>query len=668
MLTKSGVKLLDFGLSRSFEDTHVTTDWEQMGTPAYMAPEQFDGNGADTRSDIYAFGLVLFEMATGARPSSKKAPPPPPALDRLVKRCLEAAPDDRWQSARDLELELRSVLAAPVAASAHPPYRLFGATLGLLTLLLAGLAVAHFSETPPKPAAVRMSILLPEKSRVQALEVSPDGRQIAMVLVKDGKQQIWIRALDSLEPVALAGTDGADDPFWSPDSRFIGFFADAKLKKIERLGGPVQVLCDAMAAIGGTWNSAGDILFGGLNAIERVSPSGGTVTELPGRPGGVFPVFLPDGQHFLVVQQAAAAHAPGIWLHAIGSAESQQILADSSKVEVLDTLPGSPVGALLFTRAGSLTLLPFDMKRLAVAGEPVPIARHVASSSNVAGLATAARGAVLAYVSGPRTGRQYVWRDRQGRYLGVAGSASAVVCISPDGKRLLGDLDSTRILDLATGVATDLMAVRSGNLNPIWSPDGKYVAISWGKRGWGVYRKPSTGAGEWEPLTLSDHLTAPKSWSPDGRFILYAEIRPGTEGTSWPYPPGPVPRLSPWRKARRTKTRGSFRRTGRLARLQRRRGHAALAPRRKGAVLHLTRFPDDGRRCKHRPRIQVRQPAPFIPDRHCRYRHPHRAAQLGHRARWALSDHQRNIHRCVHDGRGELARNGFELSGRPESV
>ena len=124
--------------------------------------------------------------------------------------------------------------------------------------------------------------------------------------------------------------------------------------------------------------------------------------------------------------------------------------------------------------------------------------------------------------------RQYVWRDRQGRYLGTAGRAGAVVCLSPDGKRLVGDLDSTRVLDLATGVATDLMAVRGGNANPIWSPDGKYIAISWGKRGWGIYRKPSTGAGEWEPLTLADHLTAPKSWSPDGRFILYAEIHPGT--------------------------------------------------------------------------------------------------------------------------------------------
>ncbi len=556
MLTKSGVKLLDFGLSRSFDDAHVTAEWERMGTPAYMAPEQFKGQTADARTDIYAFGLVLHEMATGGRPSSRTSSPPPPALDRLVQRCLEAAPDDRWQSARDLEWELKSIGKVPAANPARSRSWLFGA-LGLLALLLIGLAVLHFSEAPPRPEPVRMSILLPEKSRVRALEVSPDGRQIAMVLVKEGKQQIWVRALDALEPAALAGTDGADDPFWSPDSRFIGFFADAKLKKIGRSGGPVQILCDALAARGGTWNSTGDILFGGLTAVERVSEAGGTVTELPGRPRGLFPVFLPDGRHFLATEAYDTAHS-GIWLHAIGSDESRQVLADSSKVEVVDRSPGSRVGALLFSRAGTLMSLPFDMQRLVVAGEPVAIAHEIASSGNLAGLAAASRQAVLAYVSGPRTGQDYVWRDRHGRYLGTAGRAGAVVCLSPDGKRLVGDLDSTRVLDLATGVATDLMAIRGGNVNPIWSPDGKYIAISAGKRGWGIYRKPSTGAGEWEPLTLTDHLTAPKSWSPDGRFILYAEIRPGTGADLMAIPARPNATPFPLAQTPATEDQGQF--------------------------------------------------------------------------------------------------------------
>jgi len=527
MLTKSGVKLLDFGLSRSSADLHTTAEWERMGTPAYMAPEQFSGQAADARTDIYALGLVVFEMATGGRPSSAPAAALPPPLERLVKRCLEAAPDDRWQSARDLEWELRSVLSVSPAVPARPRFRLIGAILGLLGLFSIGLAALYFRETPPRPEPVRMSILLPGNSRVRALEISPDGRQIAMVLVQNGKQQIWVRALDAPEPVALAGTDGANDPFWSPDSRFIGFFADAKLKKIHHTGGPVQSLCDALAASGGTWNSSGDILFGGLSALERVSESGGKVTELAGRPYGLFPVFLPDGRHFLAVGTYDTTQ-PGIWLHTLDSSETRQVLADSSKVEVVDAPPGSRAGALLFARAGTLMALPFDMKRLAAVGEPAAISRQVASSRGPVSLAAASRQTVLAYVSGPGTGQQYVWRDRQGRYLGTAGRAGAVVCISPDGKRLVGDLDTTRVLDLATGVATDLIASHSGNGNPIWSPDGKFVAIGAGNLGWGIYRKPSSGAGEWEPLTLSEGLTAPKSWSPDGRFILYVQVRPRT--------------------------------------------------------------------------------------------------------------------------------------------
>jgi eukaryotic-like serine/threonine-protein kinase len=557
MLTKSGVKLMDFGLSRSSGDAQVTAEWERMGTPAYMTPEQFAGREADARTDIYAFGLVLHEMATGERPSAMASSPLPPPLDRVVKRCLEGVPDDRWQSARDLELELRSLGKAGADAPARSRHWWFAAALGLLALFLAAFALRQFGRAPAQPNAVRMSILLPGNSRVRALEVSPDGRQIAMVLVKDGKQQIWVRALDALEPAPLAGTDGANDPFWSPDSRFIAFFSDAKLKKIDRSGGPVQVLCDAMAATGGTWNSTGDILFGGLSAVERVSESGGKVTELPGRPHGVFPVFLPDGRQFLTV---GAPNTPGsgIWLRSVDSADARRVLADSSKVELVDPPAGSRTGALLFTRAGALMSLPFDMKRLTAAGEPVRVAQQVASTSNLAGLAAASRQAVLAYVSGPRTGRQYVWRDRQGKYLGTAGSAGAVVCLSPDGKRLVGDLDSTRILDLATGVSTDLIAAHSGNTNPIWSPDGKFIAVSAGKPGWGIYRKPASGAGDWEALTLSDHLTAPKSWSPDGRFILYAEIRPGTGADLMAIPAKPNAVPFPLAETPATEDQGQF--------------------------------------------------------------------------------------------------------------
>jgi eukaryotic-like serine/threonine-protein kinase len=528
MLTKSGVKLLDFGLSRSFEDVHATAEWERMGTPAYMAPEQFDGQATDTRTDIYAFGLVLYEMATGSRPSAKPAAALPPALDRLVRRCLEAAPDDRWQSARDLEWELRSVLTVPATAPARPRHwrhRLFGAVFGLLALFLVGLAFIHFSEAPPRPAAVRMSVLLPEKSRFRALRVSPDGRQIATILVQEGKQQIWIRALDSLEFTALAGTDGAASPFWSPDSRYVGFFADAKVKKIERSGGPVQTLCDALGGMGGTWNRNGDILFSSdaLGRVQRVSAGGGAPSDVPYEPGiaQTYPFFLPDGQHYLARRRRAPGSADsGIWLSSIASPESRQILPDFSNPEFVEPIPGGRVGQVLFTRNGMLMALPFDTKRLEPAGNVVPVAQAVAGSSDHW---TSSRG-LLAYVSGQRASRQYTWRDRKGRNLGVAGDAGAVVVISPDGRRLVGDHNGIRVLDFARGAGTQITFGGIGQ-DPVWSSDGRYIAFG---RGGGIYRKLASGAGVPELLTPGESLMVPKSWSPDGRFLMYAQLNPGT--------------------------------------------------------------------------------------------------------------------------------------------
>jgi Tol biopolymer transport system component len=528
MLTKSGVKLLDFGLSRSLEDVHATADWERMGTPAYMAPEQFDEQATDARTDIYAFGLVLYEMATGRRPSSTPATALPPALDRLVRRCLEAAPDDRWQSARDLEWELKCVLTVSAAAPARPRHWLFAAALGLLALLLVGLAVVHFSEAPPRPAAVRMSVLLPEKSRFRALEVSPDGRQIAMVLVEEGKQQIWIRALDSLEFAPLAGTDGAASPFWSPDSRYIGFFADAKVKKIERSGGPVQTLCDALGGMGGTWNRNGDILFStdALGRVQRVSASGGAPSDIPHQPGvaQTYPFFLPDGQHYLARRDRVPGSADsGIWLSSIASPDSRQILPDFSNPEFVEPMPGSRVGQVLFTRNGTLMALPFDTNRLEPAGSVFPVAQGVAGSS---GHWTSSRG-LLAYASGQRASRQYVWRDRKGRNLGVAGDAGdtgSVVVISPDGKRLVGDYHGIRVLDFARGAGTQVTFGGIGQ-DPVWSPDGRYVAFG---SGGGIYRKLASGAGVPELLTPGKRLMVPKSWSPDGRFLMYAQLNPET--------------------------------------------------------------------------------------------------------------------------------------------
>jgi eukaryotic-like serine/threonine-protein kinase len=525
MLTKSGVKVLDFGLAKSSVDQNLTHPGERMGTPAYMAPEQFEeGKQADARSDIYALGLVLSEMATGNR--SEQPEGLPPALERVVNRCLEKDPDERWQSARDLKWELESSAHPAATASSRSWNPLLAGALVLASVVLAALAFAHFRERQPSQPLARLNILLPEKSRVRSLAVSPDGRDIAMVLLRDGKQQIWVRALDSQELVPLPGTDNAADPFWSPDSRFIAFIADAKLKKVDRSGGPVQTLCDALGVLGGTWNRNGEILIGGLWNVQRVSDTGGPVSDL--KTGTLkYPGFLPDERHYLATRDDwANPTQSGLWLRSMDGPEARRILPDVSNAEITEPPPGSDVGAILFIRSGALMALPFDMKRLEAVRDPFPVAQGIAMGINSRWLAASSSHGVLAYVSGMSSDWQYVWRDRQGKNLGAVGRAGGVVMISADGKRLVGDPGGEiSVLEFARGVATRVAFRPHGGMNPIWSPDGQYVAYY---NGIGIARKRANGAGAEELLVRANNLAVPKSWSPDGKYILYAQINPGT--------------------------------------------------------------------------------------------------------------------------------------------
>jgi Tol biopolymer transport system component len=541
-ITSEGtVKLLDFGIAKAFpgsspssrstdDSATLLVDTTQvgmvMGTPAYMAPEQAMGKKVDQRADIWAFGVVLYELLAGRRPFKggdfreilaavlHEAPdldPIPPQARPLIERCLEKDPSRRLRHIGDLDLLLGGETKAVVPSRRS---RVLIGALAILALLLAALAFVHFREQAPPPESVRMSVMLPEKSRAVSLAVSPDRREIAMVLVKDGKQQIWVRPLDALEPTPLAGTDNAADPFWSPDSRYIGFFADAKLKKIERSGGPVQTLSEALAATGGTWNRNGDILIGALADVQRVPAAGGAVADLPTH--GMYPYFLPDGDHyFYTIASRAGSPQAGIWLNSMSRPEARRVLPDISNLHVFEPT-GSRVGDVLFMRGSTLMALPFDIKRLEPAGEAFQVAQRVAAAASGNG--------VLAYVSGERGGTQYVWRDRQGKNLGVAGNAGAVVAISPDGKQLVGDYHGTRVLDFARGTST-LVRFEEGNSNPIWSADGRYIALAGPD---GIYRRAANGAGAPELLLRTSRYVAPKHWSPDGRFVMYAQINPGT--------------------------------------------------------------------------------------------------------------------------------------------
>ncbi len=524
MMTKTGVKVLDFGLARSPGDPTLTEPGHVIGTPAYMAPERAEGKESDERVDIYALGLILAEMATGH--FSRFPKDLPPALDRVIRRCLESDPDERWQSARDLKWELESIAqtppeASPGSRSKFPAWAL--ALTGLAAIALVVFALLRFAPRTAPPPMARTNILLPEKSRPLSLAVSPDGRFLTLVLVKDGKQQIWIRALDSGDITPIAGTDGAADPFWSPDSRFIAFFADSRLKKIERSGGPVQTICDALGALGGTWNRKGVILIGGLARPQTVSDAGGTVADLPGHMATEsYPSFLPDGRHYVATRSPG-----GVWLGSIDDPGERRILPDISNAQVVAPLSGGRVGAVIFARAGMLTALPFDLKQLEPAGEPYPVAEGVvARSFTPQSLASTSSAGVLAWVSGQGRNWQYVWRNRQGKDLGSAGEAGSVVMISPDGKRVLGDHlnGGVWVLELATGVTTRL-GFDAGGMDPAWSPDGK--SIAWFKPG-GIYREAANGAGENQLLLKTDLLSVPKSWSPDGRYIIYAQVNPAT--------------------------------------------------------------------------------------------------------------------------------------------
>jgi hypothetical protein len=276
------VKVLDFGLAKAVDqhagnvNQSTTREGTILGTAAYMAPEQAQGRPAGKQADIWSFGVTMYEMVTGRRPfqgqttagilaSVIKEDPDldevPARLRLLLRSCLRKDPKDRLQAIGDWRLLIDDTLDGPAATrrgKSVPVRQLIGVVaLAIVALLVAALSFMYFHGSSPLQQAARLSVLLPEKSRVLALAVSPDGREIAMVLVKEGKQQIWMRALDALEPTPLAGTDEATDPFWSPDSRYLAFFADARLKKIGRAGGPVQTLCDALGALGGTWNRNG---------------------------------------------------------------------------------------------------------------------------------------------------------------------------------------------------------------------------------------------------------------------------------------------------------------------------------------------------------------------------------------------------------------------------
>src|ERR1700680_4271998 len=430
MLTKSGAKLLDFGLAKATvplaegatlaaaatRTTPVTQQGTIVGTFQYMSPEQVEGNQLDGRSDIFSFGAVLYEMLTGKRAFEgksqlgvasailEKEPPPlssvmpmtPPALDRVVRTCLAKNPDERFQSAHDLKLQLEWIREAGSQAgvpaltqtrrSGRPTIATLLLSVGFVLLLAAFAALYFFHRVPSQADLMRLTIAGPDKTLMgYSLAISPDGKSVVFEASSEGKDSLWIRPLDSLKAHALNGTEEGTLPFWSPDSRAIGFFAEGKLKKIEVSSGAVQVLCSAADARGGTWNPGGTILFSpdSVSPLFQVSADGGSATQVTKNDSSLgeishrWPVFLPDSRHFLFFTRTTGKESEPVYVGSLDGPERKRLLESSSGVAY------APPGYLLFVRGRTLFAQPFDAGKMQLAGDPMPLAAGVELCGNI---------------------------------------------------------------------------------------------------------------------------------------------------------------------------------------------------------------------------------------------------------------------------------------------
>ena len=594
LVTKSGIKLLDFGLAKiqqtlkpqSDPDATLTMALtgknEIVGTLYYMSPEQLQaqatGQEIDARSDIFSFGLVLYEMLTGKRafegsspasviaaimerPAPSIADVAPAALDRALKICLAKDPDERWQTARDLKREIEWVASTSDevnlpsrdsnGAGSRPGLRwMWPGIAALLVLTLTVLSVIHFRETPPPEQTLRATISAPENSNVQSFAISPDGRTLVIAAQVNGKRQLWLRTLDALQAQPMAFTDDAVYPFWSPDSRYIGFFAQGKLKKIAVSGGPAQSLCDAANPFGGSWNRDDVILFSPSSSgtsIQRISASGGAPADVTKTKGAQwFPVFLPGGSHFLY-EEGGAAEKAGIFVSSLDGQENRRVLPDASSAVFAPSSRGERTGHILFVRDNTLMSAPFDPVAAQVSGDVVPVSDGVPMSQGYLP-ATVSDNGVLLYAAGGSAGgqNQIGWFDRAGKPLGPVGMPGSThyPALSPDEKSVAFSRSSSGgsdlwVRDLSRGTETRFTSDASSNITPFWSPMGDRIVFGSGRTGaFNLYQRASAGSGQDEPLLPNRVNNVPDQLSRDGRFIVYHELDPKTKYDLWVLPTG----------------------------------------------------------------------------------------------------------------------------------
>ncbi len=594
------VKVLDFGLAKALDgpggsgrsggpgglensptlSMHATQAGIILGTAAYMAPEQAKGRAVDRRADIWAFGVVVYEMLTGRRLfaaedvsetlaavltrdlSLTSLPATTPLrVRRLLARCLDRDPRMRLRDIGEARVEIEKAIggvsdgAAGGATPTNPEPRTtnpvralaWGAVAAVVILALAVLSTPYFRRAAPERSLTRLELVTPSTSDPVSMALSSDGRQIAYVAAGDAGSKLWVRRFDQASATALPGTDGATYPFWAPDGRAIGFFADGKLKRIDLSGGAPQALADVSAGRGGAWSAAGVILFSPTpgSGLMRIPDTGGTpaaVTALKsGENSHRWPQFLPDGRHFLF-RIARSSETRGTYIGSLEGGTPTRLLQDDTMAVF------APPDLLLVVRQGVLMALRFDPARAVVSGDPVAIAQNVGADPTIERAAfTVSATGVLAHRPGSAARRQLVWMDRAGRTVGTVGdpddTGMANPALAPDGQRVamarsvLGNsdvwlLDPRRVLSRFTF---------DPNIDstPVWTADGRRLVFRSNRNGvYDLFEKAANGAADEQPLLVTPESKTPQDVSADGRTLLYTVLTQKTKTDLWALPLG----------------------------------------------------------------------------------------------------------------------------------
>jgi Tol biopolymer transport system component len=611
MLTQGGAKLMDFGLAKplgmqtagpgsgaagsgaagsvtappSFTAaatlsgpsplTPLTAAGSIIGTIQYMSPEQIEGKEADARSDIFAFGAVLYEMVAGRRPFSGKSqislassilegdpapistvkPQTPPACEHVITTCLQKNPEERYQSATDIKLELQwiaadksSSVAAPVTlAASRSRERLGWAAALLAAIVLTGAAAVIFYHPTQSAPSIRTVINPPEKAHVNLTGdnagppvLSPDGSAIAFAASgADGKTTIWVRPANSLDARQLPETDSAIFPFWSFDSRSIAFFANGKLKTVDLSGGSAQIIADAPFGRGGAWGADGIIVYSAStqDRLYRVSTNGGTpapvtTVDTSQHSSHRWPSFLPDGKHFLylAINHQVPANDTIYYASVDGTVNRPLFKSQSNAIYA--------AGYILFARNEQLLAQAFNSSTGALSGDPQPLVRGVINDSVTWHMdASASDDGLLIYGTGGSGSVDLLWMDRANKQLSPISANLGnlrAASVSPQGDRIALEINASTsdiwVLDLARGTRTRLTFGPASNNDPEWSPDGKWIVYNSGRNGRSqIYRKASDGSGAEEELLDDDQIVNPTDWSHDGKYIFYQRGIPGTQ-------------------------------------------------------------------------------------------------------------------------------------------